>query len=89
MTSSEQSVSPQRQRQDDGHTRVGPHPLEPRWQHHMTEEWPPRGVKAVADVLCAWYRSEYETTAPVTDWYPSAFEVVNAYREAEGWEPLQ
>ncbi len=54
----------------------------------IPKEWPPRSIKVVAEVLYEWYRSEYETTAPVSDWYGDAFEVVNAYRQAEGLEPL-
>jgi len=53
------------------------------------QEWPPASVKAVAEVLRDWYVSEYETSAPVSDWYPDAFAVVNAYRVAEGQEPLK
>lgn len=46
-----------------------------------------RGIRAVAELLRQQYVSEYETDAPVEDWFPQAVELVNAYLEAEGQRP--
>ena len=44
--------------------------------------WPPPGVVAVAELLRAWYRSEYDTDAPIGNWYADAAALVKAYLEA-------
>lgn len=49
-----------------------------------TTQHPSPGVRAVARLLRDDYLSEYETDAPVTDWWPKAIEIVSAYLEAEG-----
>ena len=49
-----------------------------------TREWPPPGVKAIAELLRTQYLSEHETTAPLSDWLPVAMEIARAYDDAEG-----